>query len=510
MAGFTDTIHGDGLARAQRALLEFERDPQRLDRERKRFDGPLPVYASDRSGTTTRSQSPSDPSEEQRARQERRNKLAEEREASEPHKQFAAQVKEERRRIWNNDPRYRSIKINPGDRVFMEEAREIVTKCWVEQGIWSSKWNKFAFGRWKHEEPLESESQTESEAEPSKPPLFPNPQQKPKLPKIHRTKQQIAEQRVIQKRQREASRPYYQFVYQISKMREKIQQTENKEGTNVTDITDINTRAYENVKNTWTSRGIWNKRWGVLPGMSWKHEEPLEKESPEDSAPVPANSHGKRPDEVGEASAIRIFKPIFPPQPNHHEVASALNSSQQARCADIDSDRSENNNAGRSSFLLTSPPPSSDKQVPLSKTGQVLLPSERKLFLKDNQPANAFLGPAYPSRVSKAAAKRKKPQQRLKISQKEAHNSSLSPSGVDAAEPEPSPSLGHMSLRRSKRIELLTPPSDGSKDVVRSKPERKAASNATTKSSAKPHGVSKKHPAKKQSATILQGKAKKR
>ncbi|KAJ8062009.1 hypothetical protein OCU04_009791 [Sclerotinia nivalis] len=507
MAGFTDTLRGDGLARAQRALLEFERDPQRLDRERVRFDGSLPVYASDRSGTTTRSQSPNDPSEEQRLQQERRRQLAVERQASEPHKQFAAQVEEERRRIWNNNPRTSWIKINPGDTVFMEEAREMVTKCWVEQGIWSSKWNKFALGRWKHEEPLESESQTESEAEPSKPPLFPNPQQKPKLPKIHRTKQQIAEQRVIQKRQREASRPYYQFIYQISKMREKIQQAENKEGTNVA---DINTRAYENVKNTWASRGIWDKRWGVLPGMSWKHEEPLEKESPEDSAPDPANSHGKCTDEVGEASAIRIFKPIFPPQPNHHQVASALNSSQQERCADIDSDRSENNNAGRSSFLSTSPPLNSDKQVPRSKTGQVLLPSGRKLSLKDNQPANAFLGPAYPSRVSKAAAKRKKPQRRLKISQKESHNSTLSPSGVDAAEPQPSPSLSHMGLRRSKRIELLTPASDGSKDVVRSKPERKAASNATIKSSAKPHGVSKKQPAKKQSATILQGNAKKR
>ncbi|EDN99108.1 predicted protein [Sclerotinia sclerotiorum 1980 UF-70] len=104
MAGFTDTLQGGGLARAQRALLQFERDPQRLDRERVRFDDPLSVYASDRSGTTTRSQSPDGPSEEQQLQQERRNKLAEKRQASEPHKQFAAQVEEERRRIWNSDP----------------------------------------------------------------------------------------------------------------------------------------------------------------------------------------------------------------------------------------------------------------------------------------------------------------------------------------------------------------------------------------------------------------------
>jgi hypothetical protein len=65
--------------------------------------------------------------------------LAGEREASEPHKQFAAQVEEERRRIWNADPSTSWIKINPGDTTFEEEASETVKKRWVEQGIWNSK-----------------------------------------------------------------------------------------------------------------------------------------------------------------------------------------------------------------------------------------------------------------------------------------------------------------------------------------------------------------------------------
>ncbi len=34
--------------------------------------------------------------------------------------------------------------------------------------------------------------------------------------------------------------------------------------------------AYERVKSIWTRRGIWWERWGVLPGMSWKHELPFE------------------------------------------------------------------------------------------------------------------------------------------------------------------------------------------------------------------------------------------
>jgi hypothetical protein len=71
MASFTSTLRGDELARAQRALAGLEGDPQRLDCARIRFNDSLPLYISDRSGTTTRSQSPNPPSEEQRHCQER-------------------------------------------------------------------------------------------------------------------------------------------------------------------------------------------------------------------------------------------------------------------------------------------------------------------------------------------------------------------------------------------------------------------------------------------------------
>ena len=94
MAGFADTLRGDGLVRAQRALVGLEGDPERLDRARRRFSDSPPPYTSDRSGTTTRSVSPNPPSHEQRCRQERRMQLAGEREASKPHKQFSAQVEE--------------------------------------------------------------------------------------------------------------------------------------------------------------------------------------------------------------------------------------------------------------------------------------------------------------------------------------------------------------------------------------------------------------------------------
>lgn len=45
-------------------------------------------------------------------------------------------------------------------------------------------------------------------------------------------------------------------------------------GSEGADIVDVNTRAYDTVKNTWVERGFWNQNWGILPGMCWKHEAP--------------------------------------------------------------------------------------------------------------------------------------------------------------------------------------------------------------------------------------------
>jgi hypothetical protein len=123
-----------------------------------------------------------------------------------------------------------------------------------------------ADGRWKHEEPLELESRSETDTDAESLPrplsIFGIPQKqlqpKPRQPKSDVEKRRIAEQRVVQEREREASRPYHQFVYQISKERARIQEeSANGEGA---DAADINTRAYKNVKNIWTKRGIWNRR----------------------------------------------------------------------------------------------------------------------------------------------------------------------------------------------------------------------------------------------------------
>jgi hypothetical protein len=514
MAGFVDTLRGDGLARAQRALAGLEGDPQRLDRARTRFDDSPPPYTSDRSGTTTRSQSPNPPNEEQRHRQERRMQLGRERVASQPYNQFEHQISDEKKRIMEADlDRTRRLRVGDDpDKI----AYESVKKRWVEQGIWNNKWNQFASGRWKHEElEVESESETDPEVEPSSP-LFSfspkQPQPKPRRPKSDDEKRRIAERRVVQDREREASRPYHQFVYQISTERERIQEeSRSREGA---DTTDINTRAYENVKNTWAKRGIWNKRWGVLPGMSWKHEQPFEEMVREEMGddPVPVNPfvNGSH-----EAPAIRIFGYLSPVQSNHRQVSGALNSSQQGPPAEIALAGSENGDAEHPPPAPNSPRPRMGKGVLRPTTKQVLRPSRRKQPQKVGQPVNASLGPVHSSKVSKAAGKRKGPQRRLNVSQKVSSNSLLLSSGVDAAEPQPSLPPDRVTLRRSKRIQppvssvakdpAKTVSTDPSKRSVRSMPERKVASNLTTRSSAKPQGVSKREPAK-----TTRGKAKKK
>ncbi|KAL5330825.1 hypothetical protein ACEPPN_000349 [Leptodophora sp. 'Broadleaf-Isolate-01'] len=507
MAGFANTLRGDGLVRAQRALAGLEGDPLRLDRERQRFSHSPPPYTSNPSGTTTRSASPIPPSEERR--RERRFQLGGEHMASKPYHQFEHQISDEKKRIMEASlNRTRRLRVGDDpDKI----ASENVKKRWVEQGIWNNRWNQFASGRWKHEEPLEieSESETDTEAESSRP-LFSSlskPQPKPRRPKNDEEKRRIAERRVVRERERVASRPYHQFVYQISKERERIQEeSKNREGD---DTADINTRAYNNVKNTWTKRGIWNKKWGVLPGMSWKHEQPFEEMVREEMGgdPVSANPlvNGSH-----EAPALQIFRSPSPVQSNHRQVSSALNSSQQGPPADIASAGSENDDTERSPSAPNLPRPRTGKRVLRPTKGQVLHPSKRKQSQKDGQPqpvASASLGLVHPSKVSKAAGKTKPGRQRrLNISQEVSSGGMPLSSGMDATEPQPSPPPDRVTSRRSKRIQ---PPvsrvakdpakaasTDPSKRAVRSKPERKVASNLTTRGSAKPQGISKRQPAK--------------
>lgn len=340
------------------------------------------------------------------------------------------------------------------------------------------------------------------------------PPPKPRRPKSDNEKQRIAERRAVREREREASRPYHQFVYQISKERERIQdESANGEGT---DAADINTRAYENVKNTWTKRGIWNGRWGILPGMSWKHEGPLEEEAADDPAPVPANPLVNGSHNAGEAPSRRIFGSPSPVASNHRQTSGIMNTSQQGPSSDVDSARLENGDAERSPSASNSLRPRTGKRVLRPTTGQALRPSRKKPSHKDGQPqpvASASLGPVHSSKVSKATGKKRPgPQRRPNASQEMSPGDPPLLSGPDIVEP--LPQTASIPPRRSKRLEPPEPSTakgptgitstDSLKSIAQSRPKRKVAGNPISVVLANPQGISKR-----QRSSTTRGKARK-
>lgn len=359
-----DSIQGDGLLQAHRALAAPVEDPEQLDRARRRFSEPLPSR-SPWSHNSTLSQRPNPPSEEQQhreeqqRREERKWQLIREHAASCPSRQFAAQRDVEYRKLFKPDPEGSGP---VADLRLFERAREIVKNHWIEQGIWNEKWT-YDLGRWKHEEPLEPEPGSESEAEVKS--LFCPPsaraEAKTRRPKSIEELRRIAERQAVRVREREASRPFYQFIHQLSKERDQVRDEVNPpwwpdmsdpdprklhraiyrpylqtaaagesstRGATISSPPDINTTAYERVKNTWMKRGIWDRKWGILPGMSWKHEQPQEEMLLERMGPVPTRRPEGDRHGTGKAPARNIFEFLVPILSNH-EASGTLDPSQQ-------------------------------------------------------------------------------------------------------------------------------------------------------------------------------------
>jgi len=407
----TGTLRGDGLVRAHTALAALEEDPQRLDRARVRFsDSPQP-YTSHQSHNSTRSQSPNPPSEEQRRHEERRWQRIRERQASLPYYQLEVQESEEEQRLLDahrNGRRRLQVGTN-----FIKLAHENVKKRWVEQGIWNDKWTATASGAvWKHEQPLEPEPELEAETEAetnNQPSLFSFSQPKPRRPKSDEENRQIAEQRATREREREASRPVHQFVYQVSKERERIQdELGSGEAPAPTAPADINTRAYENVKNIWIKRKIWNSKWGILPGMSWKHEDPLEEELADSPVPIQTDTlRNGNNDEAVEAPPARIFGSSTPAETNRRQVSSKMNASQRGQSANTESAGLANGDVEHSTLELNSASQRPRRPVPRPAV-QTARASRRRPSHKDGQTqavTSTSLGPVHISKVSKAPSR---------------------------------------------------------------------------------------------------------
>ena len=87
--------------------------------------------------------------------------------------------------------------------------------------------------------------------------------------KMRRDEHTLAEGR--EERGREASQPYHQFLARVALERDRRLHQAGY-GTALARLTDINTAAYKRAKETWTDWGVWNPKWGVLPGLAWQHE----------------------------------------------------------------------------------------------------------------------------------------------------------------------------------------------------------------------------------------------
>ncbi|KAL9593077.1 MAG: hypothetical protein Q9219_007683 [cf. Caloplaca sp. 3 TL-2023] len=259
------TVSGFNGNQFQRALAALAEDPERLHRARHRFSDSPPPYTSPRphrfESATTRSTDTSASPTASRASRERKwqeeARIDWDRIASTPARQFGDQQGAEEKRIIEAE-RQRTIHVAVGT-VYSTFAAENVKERWQEQGIWSDKWDiedVSGMGeRWLHEESLD-------------PP-----------PRRHN----------------------------IFGGHEESVETDSP----------IPMAAIKRARSySWETsyrRGIWDTRWGILPGMIWKHEQSLEELIQAANAPAVQAREATPPSEP-RPEELRDFRSVSPPE----------------------------------------------------------------------------------------------------------------------------------------------------------------------------------------------------
>ena len=269
------------LLRLDAELASLAQNPDRLDRHRSRFLREIPPQVSSRHSSDDDTESESEPDEDTMRREELEMKRKEEHEASLPYYQFNAQTSQERERILEGlETRTAFVPLRTS---FDSIAHDRVKKDWMEQGIWDNTWKCLAGCRWMHEESYQPPAPEKKVEVPPRRSMFSPPVLFATAERIangetgsDKTEKHSAPPNDEQKRNTDASRPFYQFIHQISKEREWMQGPTARQDDLACPSADVNTRAYENVKASWIKRGIWKKEWGIMPGMVWKHELPME------------------------------------------------------------------------------------------------------------------------------------------------------------------------------------------------------------------------------------------
>lgn len=220
-----------------------------------------------------------------------------------PYAQFQAQAQREEDRLdYQIMARLRRRRETlPFDRTldFRANSENNVRERWVEQGIWKSEWGSawpkgtqasewwsrrpggpYPRGRWGHEKQPAPEPQPQPPRSPRGTSLMDAPKKEQRnavteepsaAPRRDITKEPTA----TSEGDTSASRPYYQFLYQISKECEWITD-EHQSRPSTGYVVDIENEAFESVKKMWIEDGIWNFNWDDMPGMTWNHEDPDE------------------------------------------------------------------------------------------------------------------------------------------------------------------------------------------------------------------------------------------
>ncbi|CEJ62750.1 hypothetical protein PMG11_11241 [Penicillium brasilianum] len=265
-----------GLPQIQSALAALVNNPVRLDGDRSRFSRSPPPYKSHQSHNSTRSQSPDGPIETRRQCEERQWHLRRDHQASRPYQQFDDEVNDTETCIIEA-LESRTIAVPDGTNLH-DLACETVKQRWMEEKIWRNEWRDMPQSQWTHETSPEPSPDCQIDTEgASRSGDFSTYcsiiQQAPKRQTTGKSIRHAAERRPTGIRNGDASRPFFRFIYQISTERVRIQS--ETAGGSLSTSPDINTRAYEKVKQAWVTRGIWDSEWGTLPGMIWKHERPI-------------------------------------------------------------------------------------------------------------------------------------------------------------------------------------------------------------------------------------------
>jgi hypothetical protein len=280
------------------ALLALADNPDALDRARGRFSDAPPSY---RSQESTALASPSLPEETEQELEQTKWELIQAHCASLPHYQFNLQVRTEYERMkLQSDWRGRK---KPEHVDLYTFAEETILEDWKRQGICRKEWNGSSVlkGRWKHEEPPDLDSESESDVE-----EYLHPENMGALMAVQRAELEAdasseprpLRSRVIRQHNRQMSRPYHQFLWQISielkflefKLRNPGPRwTVSDNGQAVIDASapevpdgspyslppDLNSIAYENVLQRWKDQHLFLIEWGPMPGFTWLHETPL-------------------------------------------------------------------------------------------------------------------------------------------------------------------------------------------------------------------------------------------